>query len=158
MRHPEAKSNLSDMAEGTEFKPVLAYSQSHMDKKKTVVFCSGKVSYEIQAFLEKNPQTKENTLLLVIEELFPFPEVLIKSLLNGINKSAQSVWVQEEPLNSGGYSFVEPRLYRILKGLGLNYEIKYCGRRSLACPAIGYGEGHKRETKEITDYLENLCN
>ena len=145
------------MAEGSEFKPVLLFNHSQLDKKKTLIFCSGKVSYEIQEFFEKKPQLKETTLLLVIEELFPFPETLIKNYLKGVNKEAQGIWVQEEPLNSGGFSFVEPRISRILKEVGLNAEVKYCGRRSLACPAIGYGEGNKRETTEIMDYLTSLC-
>lgn len=145
------------MSEGTEFKPLLVFNNEEPQKKKTILFCSGKISYDIQELISKNQKIKENTLLLVIEELFPFPETLIKKAIQDISKSSKAVWVQDEPLNSGPFGFAEPRLYRILKESGLNPEVNYCGRRSLACPAIGYGEGHKRETKEIMDFLTSLC-
>lgn len=145
------------MEEGTEFKPVLPFFNNNLQNKTNILFCSGKVSYELQDFLNKNPKIQEKTLMIVIEELFPFPEAIIKGLLNGINAKAQGIWVQEEPINSGGYSFVEPRLYRILKGLDMSPDVKFCGRRALACPAIGWGDGHKRENKEIMEYLIKLC-
>lgn len=145
------------MNEGSEFKPLLVFNNADLQKKKTILFCSGKISYEIQELISKNPKIQENTLLLVIEELFPFPEALIKKAIQDMNKSSKAVWVQDEPLNSGPFGFVEPRIYRILKESGLNPELTYCGRRSLACPAIGYGDGHKRESKEIMDFLTSLC-
>lgn len=145
------------MSEGTEFKPLLTFFASNIQNKKNVLFCSGKVSYDIQELFSKNPKMEENTLLLVIEELYPFPEKLIKNTLQQLPKTTKAIWIQDEPLNSGPFSFVEPRLYRILKGLEMEPEVTYCGRRSLACPAIGYSDGHKRENKELFDYLTELC-
>ena len=157
LRHPMAKSSLEEMKEGTEFKPLLSFFNQDLNKKKNLIFCSGKVHYDITEFLEKNKEIKEKCALFAIEELFPFPETLITQTLNGVDKDAQAIWVQDEPLNSGGFLFAVPRLFRVLKNVGLKNGIKYCGRRALACPAIGYSDGHKRENKEIMDYLMTLC-
>lgn len=156
LRHPMAKSSLSEMSEGTEFKPLLSFFSSELPQKKSLIFCCGKVHYDIQELLSKNAELKAKTTLIAIEELFPFPEPQIKALLAGVSKEVNSVWVQEEPLNSGAYAFVEPRISRVLRELGVQRGLKYCGRRSLACPAIGHGNGHKRESKEIIDYLVSL--
>ena len=157
LRHPRAKSTLEEMQEGTEFKPLLSFFTDGLKQKKNLIFCSGKIHYDLEELFEKNKELQEKTAVFAIEELFPFPETLIKKALEGVSHDAQAIWIQDEPLNSGGYNFAEPRLARVLKEVGVGKGIQYCGRRALACPAVGYGDGHKREGKEIMEFLVKLC-
>ena len=77
-----------------------------------MLLCSGKYVYDIEALLQNNKIT--NVSLVTIEELFPFPEEQIKQIIESTPKAAKVCWVQEENMNSGAYTFVEPHLARIL--------------------------------------------
>lgn len=62
-----------------------------------VIFCSGKVAFDIEARLEKN-QAK-GVVVIRIEELAPFPVASVRAHLQTVSKNADCVWVQEEPTN-----------------------------------------------------------
>lgn len=53
LKHPKAYSPISDFAEGTKFQPTISNSFGSGPTKK-VIFCSGKVAFDIEARLEKN--------------------------------------------------------------------------------------------------------
>ena len=89
-------------------------------------------------------QSSKKTCLLGIEELFPFPEEILEQKLKEISAKAEVYWVQEENLNGGSYFFVESRINRVLRNLGVKKEIRYVGRRAIAATAVGSGELHKR--------------
>jgi 2-oxoglutarate dehydrogenase E1 component len=55
------------------------------------------------------------------------------------------VWVQEESLNMGGWTFMEPRLR------AMEYPVKYVGRDASASPATGSHHIHAREQKELVE-------
>ena len=57
-------------------------------------------------------------------------------------------------MNAGAYSFVEPRLARIIEELGLKDKVINChARRSLASTAIGVPKLHAAESKALLDCL-----
>ena len=99
LKHAKAVSDISDFAEGNTFHPVLANKFGHGAIKK-VIFCSGKVAFDILAKLEQN-ELAEGILVVRCEELAPFPIKTIKSLLSqeGVSNDAQFTWMQEEPVN-----------------------------------------------------------
>lgn len=53
LKHPLAVSKLDEFANGTSFKPILTRDFGEKKVKK-VVFCSGKVAFDIEQRLEKN--------------------------------------------------------------------------------------------------------
>jgi 2-oxoglutarate dehydrogenase E1 component len=55
------------------------------------------------------------------------------------------VWVQEESMNMGGWTFMEPRLR------AMGWTAKYIGRDSSASPATGSRKVHVREQRELVD-------
>jgi 2-oxoglutarate dehydrogenase complex dehydrogenase (E1) component-like enzyme len=63
-------------------------------------------------------------------------------------------WLQEESENQGAYTFVAPRLQRLLPtGMAL----KYHGRKPSAAPATGVSSVYKQEQKHvITGIFEDL--
>lgn len=92
------------MGEGTSFQPVLDYrNTSKIGECDSVIFCSGKFVYDIEALASENKA--EKTCILAIEELYPFPEKIITEIVSKASKSAKFYWVQEENFNGGAFQF-----------------------------------------------------
>jgi 2-oxoglutarate dehydrogenase E1 component len=70
---------------------------------------------------------------------------LLERALARYKKAKEWLWVQEESLNMGGWTFVEPRL----RGMGI--QITYVGRDSSASPATGSRQIHLREQRELVE-------
>jgi 2-oxoglutarate dehydrogenase E1 component len=68
-----------------------------------------------------------------IEQLHPFPFVEVKRNVDAYPNLESIVWAQEEPLNAGGWAFVQPQLKVTLsetKYAGM--EVSYAGREPSA--------------------------
>jgi 2-oxoglutarate dehydrogenase E1 component len=130
------------MGPSTSFQPIIAYQNiEKVAESEAVIITSGKFVYDIeQILLEKKSQ---KTVLLAIEELYPFPEAKLSGLLAALPKTAQCYWVQEENFNGGAFQFAENRINRVLGEHGLK-EVRYVGRRAVAATAVGSSELHKR--------------
>jgi 2-oxoglutarate dehydrogenase complex dehydrogenase (E1) component-like enzyme len=72
--------------------------------------------------------------------------VLFRSELSRFANAAEIVWVQEEPQNMGGWSFMEPRLRELL---GPNQKLRYTGRRPSASTATGSHTIHQMEQRQL---------
>lgn len=107
----------------------------------TVFLVSGKFVYDVQQLIQEKGATK--TCLLAVEELYPFPEELLQESLKGLSPSAKIFWIQEENFNGGPYQFVENRVNRVLGNLGVSSELRFVGRRAIACTAVGSVELRK---------------
>ncbi len=84
-----------------------------------------------------------------MEQIAPFPyqEVLVNLKQY---ENAKIFWVQEEHLNLGSWSYVEPRLRTLLKKVGMNNraDITYVGRKASAA-ATGYLFLHEKELEQF---------
>jgi 2-oxoglutarate dehydrogenase E1 component len=127
LRHPKCKSDLAefdDAAEdagivGVRFKRVIMDDTGLMPKSraprpeqepgfKRVVFCTGKVFYELHAERERLG-LGGSVALVRVEQLMPFPFDLVCRELHRY-PNAELVWCQEEPMNMGAYFHVQVRL------------------------------------------------
>ena len=109
-----------------------------------IIFVSGKHYYTLAKHAEDNKI--ERTAIIRLESLCPFPAAKIQEELKKYKKVKTFVWSQEEHRNMGGWSFVAPRFQNIL-GVQLNY----AGRRELCQPAVGVGQVHHQENKEVLE-------
>jgi 2-oxoglutarate dehydrogenase E1 component len=143
LRHPVAVNSISDFTE-SNFKTIIPHRVGDATSSiKTILFMSGKVYYDVIEVLEKNGV--KNTLVVRVEQLNPFPSSEIRELLD--NKTdLKFAWVQEEPKNQGGWSFVEPRF----KGRLVD-ELSYIGRPVSPSTATGSSHYHNIEKKRILD-------
>ncbi|MGV3464158.1 MAG: 2-oxoglutarate dehydrogenase E1 component, partial [Heyndrickxia sp.] len=146
LRHPLASVEGSELVNG-EFQPVLEQVGlgKNVDKVERVVLCSGKIAID----LEGRVQEEENTdwlHILRVEELYPFPEKQVKEILSRFPNLKELLWVQEEPQNMGGWTFVDPYL-RELAPQGVN--VKYAGRPRRSSPSEGDPVVHKKEQNRI---------
>ncbi|XP_037934152.1 2-oxoglutarate dehydrogenase-like, mitochondrial isoform X2 [Teleopsis dalmanni] len=110
LRHPEARSSFCDMVEGTEFQRIIpdnGPAGENPDCVKKVVFCSGKVYYDLTK--ARAERELENEVAIVrLEQISPFPFDLIKEQGN-IYKNAELIWAQEEHKNQGPWPYVQQR-------------------------------------------------
>ncbi len=136
LRHPNNISNLEDFTGRSSFHRII---DEKLKNTKRVIFCSGKIFYELDDFRTVN-KVKE-VKIVRIEQLYPFPFDTIKKVIIE-NKDCQFLWVQEEPKNMGAWSFVKSRLRHTMRKEGVPNNLYYVGRKSAAAPATGIAKRH----------------
>ncbi len=157
LRHKLAVSKLEEMGPKTTFHRVLWDDKQPPDddKVKRIVLCTGKVYYDL--FEEREKRGLKDTVILRVEQLYPFPfNALTKELVR--YKNAKTVvWCQEEPKNFGYWQFVEPRLEEVLAGAKLQPKRpRYAGRPEMAATATGSYKRHSAEqAKLVASALED---
>ena len=151
LRHKLCVSTLDDMTADRYFDRVISDRGELVpdDKVQRVVLCSGKVYYDL--FAERAERGIKNVALVRVEQLYPFP---VRSLTQELERypNAEIVWCQEEPMNMGGWTFVDRRIESILKNIGAKAERPvYAGRAEAASPATGLLKRHLKEQAELVD-------
>lgn len=82
------------------------------DQIKKHILCTGQVYFALLNAREKN---KINDIAISrLEQLHPFPYDKVKEHADKY-PNAEIMWVQEEPLNMGAWTFVQPRIETSLK-------------------------------------------
>jgi 2-oxoglutarate dehydrogenase E1 component len=142
LRHREAVSPVDDLTRG-HFVEVLDDATMDPGRVRRVVLSSGKVYYDL---LDRRREVEQDDVALVrVEQFYPFPADLLRRVLARYTKAKEWVWAQEESLNMGGWTFMEPRLR------ALGYTPRYVGRDTSASPATGSRQIHLREQKELVE-------
>lgn len=145
LRHPKAVSPLSDFAEGTRFQEVIGDTYADPKKVKRVLFCSGKVYWDLLDKQQKDERT--DVAIIRVEQLHPFPKKQVDALLAQYKK-VEKIWVQEEPENMGFWSFV----LREFPEIGLGNVI---ARKASASPATGFTKVHAKEQADLVERAFN---
>ena len=139
LRHPGTYSKIEEFTNGG-FKEVIDDAQADGDKINKVLFCSGKVYFDL---LEKQQKDSRSDVAIVrMEQLYPLPYKQLDVLQKKYNK-ATWFWVQEEPQNMGAASFLQMNLKSINFGT-------IC-RQPSASTATGYNKVHLQEQAEIIE-------
>lgn len=132
------------MVQGTQFKPILVndYGQG---PSETVVICSGKVFFDIDAKLKSSSIDHKRVKVIRAEELAPFPVQHIESEIKKVAKDSLVYWVQEESQNQGAFQFAKLHVDRILEQLDFDeMEMGYIGRKSVHSFCTGAGVDYKK--------------
>merc|ERR1711998_575954 len=101
---------MSEMTTGTRFKRLLpdANFPNGSSDVKRMVFCSGKVVFDLQN--ARDAAGKQNEMAIcTVEQIAPFPFDLVKEQAN-LYPNADIVWAQEEPKNMGAWFYTKPRI------------------------------------------------
>ncbi len=147
LRLPAATSTVEQLTEGG-FLPVIDDAEvSNRDAVRRLVLCSGKVFYDLAAARKKSGD--ERVAVIRLEQLYPFPERLLREIFASYPNAQQLVWAQEEPKNMGGWTFVEPRLMNMLPRCERPY---YAGRAASASPATGSYAVHEMEQRQLVNH------
>ena len=88
-----------------------------------------------------------------MEQLNPFPWAQLRDNLDQYPNAKTIVWCQEEPLNAGPWSFVQPRVETLLNHTEHHNRrhCMYAGRDPSASVATGLKAAHVREEKELLE-------
>jgi 2-oxoglutarate dehydrogenase E1 component len=149
LRHPKAVSAAHDFTHGG-FSPVLTDSgDAAPDRVSRILLCAGKVYYDLIAARDARQQSA-STAIVRLEQFYPWPAEDIETMLFRYPSTADVVWVQEEPRNQGGWSFVRDKLQPMLDST--RRTLLYAGRPESASPAAG---SHKRHSQELAALIDD---
>ncbi|XP_050423125.1 2-oxoglutarate dehydrogenase complex component E1 isoform X4 [Adelges cooleyi] len=149
LRHPEAKSSFDEMNEDTEFQrliPEKGAASDNASNVKRVIFCSGKVYYDLTKAREER-NLVDTVAIARVEQISPFPFDLIKKECAKY-PNADIVWSQEEHKNQGPWLYVQPRFHTLLND---SKSVSYAGRPTSASPATGSKMQHLKELAALLD-------
>ena len=91
-------------------------------------------------------QERDDLALVRVEQLYPFPSDDLREVLAAYPQLQEVIWVQEEPMNMGAWSFVVSRLAEVLpEGVPL----AYVGRSIRAAPAVGAHHVYSAEQAQL---------
>ncbi|MFW5951424.1 MAG: 2-oxoglutarate dehydrogenase E1 component, partial [Gemmatimonadota bacterium] len=143
LRHPKAVSTAAEFSAGG-FQLVIddAGARERADRIRRVVLCSGKVYYDLMAA----DAPSEEVAVVRVEQLYPFPEEALASVIARYPSAGELVWVQEEPANMGAWSYIRPWLQYLV---GRDRSVGYIGRPERASPAEGYKKAHDEQQARI---------
>jgi 2-oxoglutarate dehydrogenase E1 component len=144
LRHPRAVSTFEELTTGG-FREVINDSGIDPARVTRVVFCSGKIYYDLLAAREKN--NAMHIALVRVEQMYPFPEQQINDVLMRYPLTAEIAWVQEEPLNMGAWRFMSDWFAPLVTPT--RRKLQYIGRAEGASPATGSKKRHDQEQAEI---------
>ncbi len=137
LRDKRAASAIADFSTGG-FRELIP--AAHPGGAARVVFCCGKVFYDLAEHAEK--AARADVAIVRVEQLYPFPkDQLLAELAR--HPGALMVWAQEEPKNMGAWSFV------LQRSLDLGLAITYAGRPANASPATGSYKRHAAEQEHL---------
>ena len=141
LRHKDCVSKVEHFTDN-EFWSILDDETVNKKTAKRVIFCSGKVYYDLTA--HRQAIKTKDTAIVRIEQFYPLNAELLQRIMANYPKAKDVVWCQEEPKNMGGWSFIAPRMMETIERLP-----RYAGRDSAASPAVGCLARHKREQAQL---------
>ena len=110
LRAEFASSPAKDFTSG-KFEEILGAPEvGAASKVKRVIFCSGKVYYDLLNY--RTEKKIDNAAIIRVEQLYPLYETKLKSMMKTFPGKAEIVWCQEEPENMGAWTFMEPQIVR----------------------------------------------
>lgn len=130
-------SHIDEFTNGS-FKEIIDVNEIEPDKIKRVIFCSGKIYFDLEE--KRKNDNIEDTAIIRLEQLYPIPHKQLKEVYAKYNKAVW-YWVQEEPLNMGAASFLRMNVPYMNFGI--------ISRPASAATASGFSRVHKEEQEEI---------
>jgi 2-oxoglutarate dehydrogenase E1 component len=146
LRHKMSVSALSELSSG-RFELIIPEIEAiSVTKTKRLVFCSGKVYYDLLEAREVHGI--DDIAIIRIEQLYPFPVAEYAELIEQYSHVEEIVWCQEEPLNQGAWYQIK---HRLQEPLGDKQQLYYAGRQGAAAPASGIFKVHLQQQQALVE-------
>ena len=142
LRHPAARSPLSEFTNGAFQHVIDDPMQPKPERVDRVLFCSGKVYYDLVAHREKIDAG--HTAIVRVEQLYPLPAVEIEAMLKRYDGVKKMMWVQEEPRNMGAWSYINEQFTCCF-----GRTLQYIGRPENDTPAVASTKMHASEQHQL---------
>ncbi|MFI5753827.1 multifunctional oxoglutarate decarboxylase/oxoglutarate dehydrogenase thiamine pyrophosphate-binding subunit/dihydrolipoyllysine-residue succinyltransferase subunit [Streptomyces sp. NPDC051569] len=134
------------------FRPVIGDASVDPNAVRKVVFCSGKVYYDLEAERQKRGVT--DTAILRLERLYPLPGAELQAEIAKFPNADKYLWAQEEPANQGAWPFIALNLIDHLD-LAVGADIPHgerlrrISRPHSSSPAVGSAKRHQAEQQQL---------
>jgi len=146
LRHPKAVSTLEDCAKGSFQTIVPDTSNAKPTTIKTILLCTGKLYYDLEAHREENKRS--DVAIIRLEQLTPLRADFLEKVLSVYPEGTPVHWVQEEPANMGAWIFIRVRFGEKLFG---RFPLSGITRSASASPATGSPKRHKQEQADVIE-------
>lgn len=146
LRHPKCISSLKDFQKGG-FLPLIDDADVERKEVRRVVFCSGKIYFDLHA--KKEELGVKDIALIRLEQLHPFPAEEVKKIIRKYSSNMLTLWVQEEPENMGPWFYIQ--------NLMKSYDVIPVTRQPSGSPATGLFKIHELSQQEIIDKVFREC-
>ena len=148
LRHKDAVSTIDEIAKGS-FQPVIGEVDALDEKKvKRVIFCSGKVYYDLLA--ARRAKNITHIAIARLEQFYPFPQDAFQAELAKYPKATEIVWCQEEPRNQGAWYWIASRQH-LDRSFNSKQHLLLVSRPASASPAVGYHSKHVAQQKALIE-------
>ena len=104
LRHKQAVSPVDQLTMG-HFEDVLD-DPAAPDRARRVLLCSGKIYYDLAS--RRAEVGGRDVAIIRLEQLYPWPAALLRTVVAKYQSAREWVWVQEESQNMGAWTFVSP--------------------------------------------------
>jgi 2-oxoglutarate dehydrogenase E1 component len=143
LRDTQRSSVIEEFTDGT-FRLVIDDAKiTDPDAVRRVLLCSGKVYWSLAEARDR--ANCQNVAIVRVEQLYPFPQDELETIMARYRRKQDVCWVQEESMNRGAWTFIEPRLRALLPDTILSY----VGRDEAASPATGSHSRHEEEERRL---------
>jgi len=150
LRHPLVISQMDDLVNG-KFECVIDEIDENINssfknnKINKLIICQGKVFYDLLA--KRRELNLENSLIIRLEQLYPIPELELKTLFKKYENIKNIIWCQEEPVNQGAWHMIQHFLRECFANS--SQVLTYAGRAAFASPAVGYPALYKAQQEKL---------
>ena len=146
LRYPKCVSPIEDLSTGG-FKEIIDDTTADPDKVTRLVFCTGKLYYDL---LEEKLKNKlDYTALIRIEQLYPLPEDQLKAIIKKYHQAVDYIWSQEEPVNMGAWYFMSQNFPEV--------QLHAVARPASGSPATGSAKFHVIRQRKIIEKSFQEC-
>ncbi|MET7319771.1 multifunctional oxoglutarate decarboxylase/oxoglutarate dehydrogenase thiamine pyrophosphate-binding subunit/dihydrolipoyllysine-residue succinyltransferase subunit [Streptomyces sp. NPDC005549] len=151
LRLKAAASKAEEFTTG-QFRPVIGDDSVDAAAVKKVVFCAGKVYYDLDAERKKRGVT--DTAIIRIERLYPLPGAELQAEIAKYPNAEKYLWAQEEPANQGAWPFIALNLIDHLDlAVGADVphgeRLRRISRPHGSSPAVGSAKRHQAEQEQL---------
>ncbi|WP_327317795.1 multifunctional oxoglutarate decarboxylase/oxoglutarate dehydrogenase thiamine pyrophosphate-binding subunit/dihydrolipoyllysine-residue succinyltransferase subunit [Streptomyces sp. NBC_01235] len=152
LRLKAAASKAEEFTSG-QFRPVIGDTTiTDPAAVKKVVFCAGKVYYDLEAERQKRGAT--DTAIIRLERLYPLPGAEVQAEVNKYPNAEKYLWTQEEPANQGAWPFIALNLIDHLDlAVGADVphgeRLRRISRPHGSSPAVGSAKRHQAEQEQL---------
>ncbi|MFJ4694993.1 multifunctional oxoglutarate decarboxylase/oxoglutarate dehydrogenase thiamine pyrophosphate-binding subunit/dihydrolipoyllysine-residue succinyltransferase subunit [Streptomyces sp. NPDC088766] len=151
LRLKAAASKAEEFTTG-QFRPVIGDASVDPAAVRKVVFCAGKVYYDLDAERQKRGIT--DTAIIRIERLYPLPGAELQAEIAKYPNAEKYLWAQEEPANQGAWPFIALNLIDHLDlAVGADVphgeRLRRISRPHGSSPAVGSAKRHQAEQEQL---------
>jgi len=146
LRNDKTVSDIDELAMG-RFSEVIDDENVDVHEVRRLVFCSGKVYYDLLS--RKEEFQAKDVAIVRLEQLHPFPARQVNEIIKKFPDLMLTLWVQEEPINMGAWRHIAHEFR--------NHEILPVCRQASGSPATGLLSIHRKTQEEIIQKVFRKC-